>query len=116
MSSIRLILGGLRLHNYAPLSICQAYIYDNLRVSKASKHRRTSFIMRFRNFMLWPFPSLLLALLPLITGLSDKELDICRDLGFIVNTGLTTIKFKGKSRGIISSVIYMYLLSQLTMT
>ena len=51
--------------------------------------------MRFRNLML-SFPILLLVLVPVITGLSDEELDICRDLGFIINTGLTTIKFDGK--------------------
>ena len=52
--------------------------------------------MRFRNSTLWSFPSLLLTLVSVVTGLSDKETDICRDLGFIVNTGITTIKFNGK--------------------
>ena len=33
-----------------------------------------------------------------ITGqdLSDEELNICRELGYIANSGLTTIKFTGK--------------------
>ena len=48
---------------------------------------------RFRNLTLWSFSSLLLVFTPVISGLSDKEVDICRDLGFIVNSGLTTIKF-----------------------
>lgn len=51
--------------------------------------------MRFRCLMPCLFFGLLLVLVPLIAGLSDEEKDICRDLGFIANSGVTTIKFEG---------------------
>jgi len=53
--------------------------------------------MWFYNRVTWFFVGLLV-LVPVITSLSDKELDICRGLGFIVNNDdLTTVKFKGNT-------------------
>ena len=37
----------------------------------------------------------LLVLVPVIADLSDEEKVVCRDLGFIANSGVTTIEFEG---------------------
>lgn len=64
--------------------------------------------MRFRNLvcslMAWLFPSILLVIVPVITGSSDQEKNVCRELGFIVNSGLITVKFEGKAATLHNSV------------